>query len=180
MEDRRDVSYHTNSRGPDESALLRAHYAAPDHTATWSQLASAVGYANFTAVNLQYGKLATRVAAQLRIGKPPRGFWLYVLARWAAEPDPDSGHQGSIDDRRVRRPLRQRRGRLRHRHPADEALRVARSPGGGGGVQQRSVHQHPGLPVPPPRGRVGLPRPPTDRVVGRGVPLRPGSVGLAR
>lgn len=82
-------------------ALLRAHAAAPGHTATWAQLASAVGYENFNAVNLQYGKLAARVAARLGVHRPPRGFWLFVLAGWAADPDPDSGHTAFV----LRRPV---------------------------------------------------------------------------
>src|SRR5438034_66955 len=88
-------------------ALLRAHFAAPDHTATWAQLAAAVGYANFNAVNLQYGKLAARVASQLGIRQPPLDFWLSVLAGWAAERDPASGHTAFVLRRPVIEALRQ-------------------------------------------------------------------------
>jgi len=87
--------------------LLRAHFAAPNHTATWAQLAAFVGYANFKAVNLQYGKLAARVAVQLGISQPPLDFWLSVLAGWAAERDPDSGHTAFVLRRPVVEALRQ-------------------------------------------------------------------------
>ncbi|QDU21708.1 Serine/threonine-protein kinase StkP [Urbifossiella limnaea] len=86
--------------------LLRKHYAAPDHTATWARLAAEVGYANGSAVNLQYGKLAARIAARLGVKQPPRGFWLYVLAGWAAERDPDSGHTAFTLRRPVNEALR--------------------------------------------------------------------------
>jgi hypothetical protein len=82
-------------------ALLQAHFRAPAHTATWAQLAKEVGYANGNAVNLQYGTLASRVAKLLRIGEAPKGFWLYVLAGWADERDPVSGHTAFV----LRRPV---------------------------------------------------------------------------
>lgn len=73
------------------AALLQAHASAPDRTASWRELAEEVGYSNAAAVNLQYGKLARRVAEALGITAPPRGFWLHVLADWAGEPD-SKGH----------------------------------------------------------------------------------------
>lgn len=82
-------------------ALLRAHHAAPDHTATWAQLAAAIGYANGKAVNLQYGTLASRVAQRMGIGQVPNGFWLDVLAGRAEEPDVASGHTSFV----LRRPV---------------------------------------------------------------------------
>lgn len=82
-------------------ALLRAHFAAPDHIATWAQLAAKIGYVNGNAVNLQYGTLARRVGEQLRIGEAPKGFWLYVLAGWADDRDAASGHTAFI----LRRPV---------------------------------------------------------------------------
>ena len=45
--------------------LLRAHYRSPRHTATAAQLAEAVGYAGWRAVNLQYGKLGKRLRESL-------------------------------------------------------------------------------------------------------------------
>ena len=77
---------------PNHLAMLREHYNAPDHTITWPALAEAVGYANFNAVNMQYGRLARRLAEQLGIhekqiaeGDPQtedRAWWLYVLVDW--------------------------------------------------------------------------------------------------
>lgn len=65
-------------------ALLKVHCDAPKHTATWAQLAKVVGYPNGDTVNMQYGTLARRVAEQLGVREKPKGFWLYVLADWAA------------------------------------------------------------------------------------------------
>ena len=81
-------------------ALLQAHFKAPNHTATWAQIAEVVGYANRNAVNLQYGTLARRVAHRLGIVEPPKGFWLFVLAKWADARD-SSGHTAFI----LRRPV---------------------------------------------------------------------------
>jgi hypothetical protein len=60
-------------------ALLHAHYAAPNHTATCAQLAMTIGYANGNAVNLHYGTFAGRVAREMGITAVPNGFWLDVL-----------------------------------------------------------------------------------------------------
>ncbi len=49
-----------------ELALLNAHYRAPEYTITASQLASAVGYENYGAANLHYGKLAGKLCDALR------------------------------------------------------------------------------------------------------------------
>ena len=56
--------------------LLQAHYAAPDRTLTATQLAGQIGYANFNAVNLQYGLLAARVGKEL--GLPDANLSLLV------------------------------------------------------------------------------------------------------
>jgi hypothetical protein len=90
-------------------ALLRAHFQAPGHTVTWAQLAKRVGYANRSAVNLQYGTLARRVAKQLRIDEAPKGFWLFVLVGWAGKRDAASGHTAFILRRPVIRALTQLR-----------------------------------------------------------------------
>lgn len=89
-------------------ALLRAHYSAPDHTATWAQLAAVVGYANGNAVNLHYGTFASRVASAMGITSVPNGFWLDVLAGWAEERDAVSGHTSFI----MRRPVIEALARL--------------------------------------------------------------------
>jgi hypothetical protein len=90
-------------------ALLQAHFNAPHHTVTWARLAKSVHYANGNAVNLQYGKLARRVAELLGFGAPPKGFWLLVLVDWAAERDATSGHTAFI----LRRPVIEALTRLR-------------------------------------------------------------------
>lgn len=71
-------------------ALLRAHFAAPFTIATWAQLAAVVGYANGSAVKLQYGRLGRRLAEQLGVNLPPNDFW-HVLAYQALDPDETSG-----------------------------------------------------------------------------------------
>lgn len=77
--------------------ILRTHLSAPGYAATWEQLATAVGYANGNAINLQYGKLAERIATQLGYESKPidsngNAWWLWVLVDWAKDCDPESGH----------------------------------------------------------------------------------------
>lgn len=88
-------------------AILQAHYSCPEHTATWQQLADFVGYQGSHAINLQYGHLAKRVAKELKVRRPPHGFWLYTLVDWADGPDPQSNHT-----------------RFRLRNPVISALRM--------------------------------------------------------
>ncbi len=47
--------------------MLRANYAAPNSTLTAKQMASRVGYKNFGAANIHYGKLGRRVANALGV-----------------------------------------------------------------------------------------------------------------
>jgi hypothetical protein len=68
-----------------QAELLRAHLWAPRHSASVAELAEAVGYGSWRVVNRQYGNLAHRIAAELGLFGPPRGFWANVLIRW--EPD---------------------------------------------------------------------------------------------
>lgn len=75
--------------------ILRLHYEAPDHTASAAELAEQMGYRTFGGVNFQYGTLAHRVGAQLCLSKPPRGFWLHVLADWADHLSPQ-GHTAFV------------------------------------------------------------------------------------
>jgi predicted HNH restriction endonuclease len=64
--------------------LLRAHFAADQHTVSWRELALQVGYSSAETVKLHYGKLAHRVADRLQVTKAQaQGFWLHVLADWA-------------------------------------------------------------------------------------------------
>lgn len=56
-----------------------------------AKLAAAVGYKNWNAANLQYGRLARQMAESLGILQAPLsdtfpgGFWGYVLMEWAGE-----------------------------------------------------------------------------------------------
>jgi len=73
---------------PSHRDLLRAHFAAPDHTVSWRELAPSVGYPNAEPIKLQYGLFARRVAEHLGITKQQAGgFWLNVLAGWGPELD---------------------------------------------------------------------------------------------
>ena len=68
-----------------QAELLRAHLWAPGHSASVAELAEVVGYGSWRTVNRQYGNLAHRIAVELGLFQPPRGFWANVLIRW--EPD---------------------------------------------------------------------------------------------
>ncbi len=72
--------------------ILRAHYRARRHTATAAQLADAVDYHLWSAINARYGTLAKRVGHLLgRRSMPKEGFWLYVLVYWGGKDR--RGHQ---------------------------------------------------------------------------------------
>jgi hypothetical protein len=74
---------------PKVEELLRVHYSALGHVQTYSQLATAVGYANYGGVNSQYGRLARGVASRLGIvARPREGFWGIVIVDWAGSYDP--------------------------------------------------------------------------------------------
>jgi hypothetical protein len=45
--------------------MLKANYFAPEHTITAGQMATAVGYANWSSANVQYGKFAGAIAQKL-------------------------------------------------------------------------------------------------------------------
>jgi hypothetical protein len=66
--------------------LLRAHLWSPRYSASSAELAEAVGYSSWRTANFQYGALAHRIAIELGVFRPPRGFWVNVLIRW----DPDT------------------------------------------------------------------------------------------
>ena len=68
-----------------QAELLRAHLWAPRYSASSAELAEAVGYSSWRTVNFLYGALAHRIAAELGIFQPPRGFWANVLIRWEAD-----------------------------------------------------------------------------------------------
>jgi hypothetical protein len=76
-----------------EHAVLLAHFRSPTHTSSAQRLADALGYRSYASVNSLYARLSRRVAEQLGIlQKPPEGFWLFVLAGWAEEREPETGH----------------------------------------------------------------------------------------
>jgi hypothetical protein len=47
--------------------ILKAHYTAPNYTATVTELAESVGYTRFNAVNLHYGIFVNLIADRLRL-----------------------------------------------------------------------------------------------------------------
>ena len=69
-----------------ELAILRAQYGAHDHTISPAQLAKELHYGNYSVVNMQYGKLAHRVADVLHYqpGPFPGGdpHWWRTLSYW--------------------------------------------------------------------------------------------------
>ena len=83
--------------GSRELKLLKAHYAAPFHTVTTTQLAERLGLTNYSAANLEYGKLAHLVSDKL--GYQPGPFadghphWWRTLAYGKdADASEDEGH----------------------------------------------------------------------------------------
>ena len=54
---------------PNYLAMLKAHYSAPEHTVTMSELAEAVGYSGHRPANLHYGKLGRMIAEELNYRK---------------------------------------------------------------------------------------------------------------
>jgi glutamine synthetase len=76
-----------------EHAALLAHFRSPTHTSSAQRIADALGYRSYASVNSLYARLSRRVAEQLGVlQKPPEGFWLFVLAGWAEEREPETGH----------------------------------------------------------------------------------------
>lgn len=71
-------------------AMLAAHLSSQDRLITATQLAQAAGYTNWSAANLQYGKLGRRLAEELNYNPPNRKngttIWTYSLAT-----SPDDG-----------------------------------------------------------------------------------------
>jgi hypothetical protein len=54
-----------------ELRMLRMHYSAPGHTTTTTELAAQVGMRSFGVSNMQYGKLAHRIADALQYRPEP-------------------------------------------------------------------------------------------------------------
>jgi hypothetical protein len=51
-------------------SMLQAHRVAPNFDVTATELADAVGYQNFNAANLHYGKLGSYIGELLRLPQP--------------------------------------------------------------------------------------------------------------
>jgi hypothetical protein len=58
--------------------FLRAHYSAHKRALNMRKLAAAAGYRSYGGVNLQYGKLADRIARVLNHRTPPTAVFLLV------------------------------------------------------------------------------------------------------
>ena len=71
-----------------QRSMLIAHALAPGHALTMSELASLVGFPNYSAANLQYGLLGKKLAEKLGIPRP--SFLVYVIARF--DDDPSTSH----------------------------------------------------------------------------------------
>lgn len=65
IEEFTEVFLHSRAMKGPRVKILRAHFDSPDYLTTASQLAQKVGYRNFNAVNLQYGKLAKSLSEEL-------------------------------------------------------------------------------------------------------------------
>jgi hypothetical protein len=65
--------------------LLVAHHNAPGHTATAEQLAHAMGWKDYRAVNVHYGAMAHRVSDLLGWSKPDVDAWVFNLFDWASD-----------------------------------------------------------------------------------------------
>lgn len=59
-------AFRTVPPSENQKRMLRAHYNAPEHTITATQLAHALGYKSFAPANLHYGKFAERIRQALR------------------------------------------------------------------------------------------------------------------
>ena len=74
-------------------AMLRAHFTAPNHLLSATELAEAAGYAGHEGANLHYGKLGFRVGEEIGFDPPKRAdgtpIWTCVIAR---DPSQDREH----------------------------------------------------------------------------------------
>lgn len=64
------------------SNMLQFHYGAPNRTVTPASLANGVGYKNFRAANLHYGKLARLVREHLGFTRPPKEAHVELFVRF--------------------------------------------------------------------------------------------------
>ena len=81
-------------------AMLRAHFAAPDHMISATKLAQAAGYAGYEGANLHYGKLGWRVAQEVGFVPPKRSdgtpIWTCAIARDRAV-ESDGSDEATMD-----------------------------------------------------------------------------------
>ena len=61
--------------------MLRLHYAAPGHALTARHMAAGMGYKNWNAANLQYGKFAGKICEALNL-PPTWGDRVFILAKF--------------------------------------------------------------------------------------------------
>lgn len=71
--------------------MLRAHYRAPEHTMTATELAAAAGFNVYSGVNLHYGTFGANLARKLEWPVPPDEPQASALATFA-EGAPDAPH----------------------------------------------------------------------------------------
>ena len=73
--------------------MLEAHYRAPGHQLTASQLAESAKYSRYSDANLHYGRLGKAIANELKCDSPMQGdngpVWTGVLAS-GNDDDPDA------------------------------------------------------------------------------------------
>jgi hypothetical protein len=60
--------------------LLQAHYGAPGHKATYTELARLVGWKRYSAVSLHYGGLARKIGEMYGLRLPELWVWGGVLS----------------------------------------------------------------------------------------------------
>ena len=63
------IAYRAVERELPKNALpmLRAHYEAPLHTLTATEMAAAMGYANYGSANLHYGRVGALLCGELNV-----------------------------------------------------------------------------------------------------------------
>jgi hypothetical protein len=75
---------------PKHREMLLEHYQAPHHCLTANELATRVGYKNYSAVNLQYGRLGKHLCEAMDWTPPPPAQASFSLAWFLA---PDENHK---------------------------------------------------------------------------------------
>ncbi len=81
---------------PQQRQMLMTHYAAKDRTASMEQIARFGDYSSYSAANIQYGRLAGKIAEQLGYRSP--GNQTYTIATHIPERNAKNHHQWRMDD----------------------------------------------------------------------------------